>query len=80
MVGRAQRLEIRLHPRLTISVNGSVAHVAETRIGYRFGRIDLDSFLRLKRLVELNVGDADEIHRELSALGSPGPGSASNAL
>jgi len=39
------------------------------RIGFRWDRIDLDSFAQLKRLVELNLGDPDLLNRELSALG-----------
>jgi hypothetical protein len=39
------------------------------RIGYRWEKIDLDSFSQLKRLVELNLGDPELLNRELSALG-----------
>ena len=67
-VGKIQRLEIRMHQTLVISVNAHIAHVTPTNVGYRFQRIDLDSFVRLKRLIELNLGDPNLLNRELSNL------------
>lgn len=67
--GRTQRIELRVAAGVVISVSAVVAHAGGRYIGYRFGRIDLDSFVRLKRLVELNLGDADTTSRELAALG-----------
>lgn len=66
--GRTQRLELRVAAGLIISVSAIIAHAGGRYIGYRFGRIDLDSFVRLKRLVELNTGDPDGVRRELEAL------------
>ncbi len=68
-VGKTQRLELRVATGLIISVSASVANFNDEAIGYRFGRIDLDSFTRLKRLIELNLGDPELINRELSMLG-----------
>lgn len=68
-VGKTQRLELRVATGLIISVSASVANFNSEAIGYRFGRIDLDSFTRLKRLIELNLGDPELINRELSMLG-----------
>lgn len=68
-VGKTQRLELRVATGLIISVSASVANFNNEAIGYRFGRIDLDSFTRLKRLIELNLGDPELINRELSLLG-----------
>lgn len=67
--GRTQRIELRVASGVVISVSAVVAHAGARYIGYRFGRIDLDSFVRLKRLVELNLGDAETTTRELAALG-----------
>ena len=67
-VGKIQRLEIRMHTTLVISVNAHVAHVTPAQVGYQFQRIDLDSFVRLKRLIELNLGDPKLLNRELSNL------------
>jgi hypothetical protein len=62
---------------LIISVSAVVAHAGARFVGYRFGRIDLDSFVRLKRLIDLNLGDAEATARELGALAPrgalPGP-------
>jgi hypothetical protein len=60
---------LRVASGVVISVSAVVAHAGARYIGYRFGRIDLDSFVRLKRLVELNLGDAETTTRELAALG-----------
>jgi hypothetical protein len=66
--GKRQRLELRVANGLIISVAAVVAHIG-TRIGYRFTRMDFDSFTRLKRLIEMNLGDGDALNRELAALG-----------
>jgi hypothetical protein len=68
-VGKTQRLELRVAAGLIISVSVTVANFNTESIGYQFGRIDLDSFARLKRLIELNLGDAELLNRELAALG-----------
>ena len=47
----------------------TVAHVQENCIGFSCRYIDVDSISHLKRLVELNLGDAELWDRELSALG-----------
>jgi hypothetical protein len=67
--GKRQRLDLRVATGLIISVAGLIAHVSPRFIGYRFDKIDLDSFVRLKRLVELNLGDAEMLNRELGSLG-----------
>jgi hypothetical protein len=66
--GRIQRLELRVATGLIISVSAQIAHAGARYVGYRFGRIDLDSFVRLKRLIELNLGDPEAIGREIAAL------------
>jgi len=68
MTGKTQRLEIRVNSSNVISVNARIARAATTSVAFRLDRLDLDSFIRLKRLVELNLGDARLLHRELAAL------------
>ena len=68
-LGRKQRLDLRVASGLVITVGAVVAHVGARFIGFRFERIDLDSFVRLKRLIELNLGDPEMLNRELAALG-----------
>ncbi|MFK7957445.1 MAG: PilZ domain-containing protein [Lysobacterales bacterium] len=63
------RIEIKLEGSVIISMSVSVAHIAGDRIGFICQKIDMDSFVHLKRLVELNLGDASLLSRELSGLG-----------
>ena len=63
--GKTQRLELRFHPLLVVSVNATVVHVGTRFVGYRFQRMDLDSFMRLKRIIELNLGDPELLAQEL---------------
>lgn len=53
---------------LIIQMDAIVAHIDQQSIGFTCEHIDLDSITHLKRLVELNLGDEDLLHRELSAL------------
>ena len=46
----------------------AVAHIDANSVGFICEHIDLDSISHLKRLVELNLGDEDLLHRELHAL------------
>jgi len=46
-----------------------VAHSEENCIGFTCKFIDVDSISHLRRLVELNLGDEELLHRELDALG-----------
>lgn len=52
-----------------IRMQGTVVHIENGHIGLRCEHIDIDSIAHLKRLVELNLGDAEQLNRELSALG-----------
>lgn len=53
-----------------ICFNGTVVHSESERIGIRCDDIDIDSATALRRVLALNVGDADQINRELSQLGN----------
>lgn len=65
----AIRLEIHLQdPSKVITMVGHVAHRENERLGIHCETIDLDSITQLRRLVELNLGDTDMLHRELAAL------------
>ncbi len=43
-------------------------HIERDRLGFKIEYIDLESAGHLKRLVELNLGDAELLERELSQL------------
>lgn len=53
---------------LVIKMDVIVAHIDDKSIGFTCKLIDLDSISHLKRLVELNLGDEELLHRELHAL------------
>lgn len=52
----------------SIEMSGKVAHLEGRNIGMACDDIDLQSLTRLRRLLELNTGDADLMDRELSLL------------
>ncbi len=68
-VGQPCTLTIRLDAgEARIQMEGEIVHRQGTQLGIRCKEIDLDSIAHLRRLVELNVGDDELLHRELAAL------------
>lgn len=67
--GEEYQLTLVLNEDVSIRMDMSVAHVEEEHIGLYCKDIDLDSITHLRRLVELNLGDAGLLERELMALG-----------
>lgn len=66
--------ECQLHLKLSaedmiIMEQVTVAHIEKDKIGFKCEIIDIDSITYLRRLVELNLGDPELVHRELAALG-----------
>ena len=53
---------------LQLDMEVTVAHVHDESLGLRCERIDIESASHLRRLIELNLGDADLLSRELSEL------------
>ena len=70
--GEACRLHLTLSGEAAVAMSGEIAHVevidGRVHIGIRCREIDLDSIAHLRRLVELNLGDADLLDREMAAL------------
>ncbi|HUL60786.1 MAG TPA: PilZ domain-containing protein [Anaeromyxobacteraceae bacterium] len=67
--GEACTLTIRLDAgEAVIRMGGQIAHREGGHVGVRCSEIDLESITHLRRLVELNVGDDEVLHRELAAL------------
>ncbi|AEV65051.1 PilZ domain-containing protein [Pseudomonas ogarae] len=60
--------DIHLSPDAEIKMEVRLAHDDHGHLGFVCKHIDLDSIAHLRRLVELNVGDHDELERELAAL------------
>ncbi|NMG67747.1 PilZ domain-containing protein [Azoarcus indigens] len=68
-VGGRCMLELRLDDAGTaVRMEGDVAHREGRRLGLVCREIDLDSITHLRRLLELNLGDAALLNREFSAL------------
>jgi PilZ domain-containing protein len=68
-LGQACALVIRLAALdAAIELAGVVVHREGATLGVRCTGIDLESITHLRRLVELNLGDTDLLHRELGAL------------
>ncbi len=67
-VGDELEFELRLEEGTVIRMAMRVAHHRPDRIGLSCESIDIDSVTHLRRLVEINLGDADQVKRELGAL------------
>ncbi len=67
-LGSEFTLSISLADDAIIYMQASVAHVENDHIGFCCDHIDLDSITHLRRIVELNTGNEELLHRELSAL------------
>lgn len=68
-------LEINLgEPLATIRMEGTIAHREARRLGLTCVEIDLDSITHLRRLLALNLGDAELLNRELATLIDSGQG------
>jgi hypothetical protein len=64
-------VSIRLGEQTSIHMQCQYRHQHDGLIGFECLEIDIDSISHLRRLVELNLGDAALVERELSALGHP---------
>ncbi|MCW8891061.1 MAG: PilZ domain-containing protein [Sedimenticola sp.] len=62
-------LKIQLGDEIFIDMEAQITHMQTGRLGLRCIYIDMESIGHLRRLVELNLGSADLLERELSALG-----------
>jgi len=51
-----------------VRMEGQVAHCESSRFGLVCQSIDIDSITHLRRLLELNLGDAELLEREFAAL------------
>jgi hypothetical protein len=66
--GSRFRLDVRLEGGLMIGMGVELVRVRAHDLAFSCQKIDLDSFTRLKRLVELNVGNVAVLNRELEVL------------
>ena len=66
--GTLLALELTLVEGEHIRVNVKVAHAENGHVGLYWDQIDLDSMTHLRRLVQLNLGDAEQLDRELATM------------
>lgn len=69
-IGSRYRLDLRLEGGVMIGMGVELARVDNGHLAFACQKIDLDSFARLKRLVELNLGNTEILNRELAVLGT----------
>ncbi len=71
--GQTVMLKIALSgdPETMISMEAQVTHVENNLVGLKRTHIDMDSISHLRRLVELNLGDSEMLHRDLEHLVNP---------
>lgn len=50
---------------IVITTQGRIVHCEDGSLGCRFEQVDLESMIHLRRLMELNLGDAERIKREI---------------
>ncbi|TYK64601.1 PilZ domain-containing protein [Colwellia echini] len=51
-----------------VIMNIAVVHEKENETGLQCNAIDIDSVTHLRRLIELNLGDSEQLNKELSQL------------
>ena len=61
-------VDIRLEQKTHIKMQARLTHEDPGQLGFVCKHIDLDSISHLRRFVELNLGDEQELERELGAL------------
>lgn len=66
--GTLLALDLTLVDQEHIRVNVTVAHIEDNHVGLYWNNIDLDSMTHLRRLVQLNLGDAAQLDRELAVM------------
>lgn len=66
------RLTIPLTEEVHIEMTLEAAHRREQHVGFHCTHIDIESMGHLRRLVELNLGDAEMLRRELADMADEG--------
>ncbi len=53
---------------IVVQFEAEVAHLREQFLGVKLLKIDIDSMIHLRNIVELNTADPDQVRKELSFL------------
>jgi hypothetical protein len=51
-----------------VTMDVSVVHIEDNETGLQCNAIDIDSISHLRRLIELNLGDSNQLNKELNQL------------
>lgn len=62
---------VELNEQTELQMKVTLSHQSAETLGLECVHIDIDSITHLRRLLELNLGDAALLERELKALGEP---------
>jgi hypothetical protein len=62
-------IELVLSEDAAIKMQAKISHIDANCWGLAWENIELDGLTHLRRLLELNMKDPDEMHRELAELG-----------
>lgn len=62
-------IELVLGEGAIITMSATISHATEDHWGLQWENIDLEGLTHLRRLLELNMVDPQEMHRELADLG-----------
>lgn len=69
--GQSAQLEVSLAPDVAMSMALEVAFSSENRVGARWVEIDVEGMTHLRRLLALNLGDAEQVDAELAHMLHP---------
>lgn len=62
-------VELNLGESASIHIKARISHARDEHWGVHWENIELEGLTHLRRLLELNLADPDEMHRELADLG-----------
>ena len=68
VVGSPYEVELMLAEDVMILMPCTVVHAEEDHLGLKIEMMSIDSLTNLRRLLELNLADSEEVERELNAL------------
>ena len=67
-IGREAELVLYLSNEVMIRMPSTLRSIRGAQYGFEVNKLDLDSIAHLRRLIELNLGSEELIHRNLEAL------------
>ncbi|MCW8853235.1 MAG: PilZ domain-containing protein [Gammaproteobacteria bacterium] len=62
-------IELVLGEDVSINMEARISHVNNEHWGMQWENIDIEGLSHLRRLLELNLNDSEEMHREIAELG-----------